>query len=209
MASARTFQVGPRALLAGDGGLLTAATVGIGVGLYALGVGWLSPLGMVALLLTPPLAWYLHGRHVDATATLGAVLGGIVGAVVAFLAVNGLGSLFGMSQTNLPGPVVAVVVAAYLAVAAWLAVDALRDLSPQRRTHVRLDIVRLLATVAYVAFVVGWIVWARGLSPDVDRVQALALLYEPGAMGAAAVTGADLLARRHERRSHGHLVSGA
>ena len=64
----------------------------------------------------------------------------------------------------------AVVVAAYLVVIVWLDVDALRDLSPQRREHVRLDIVRLLATVVYVAFVVGWIVWARGLTPDIDRV---------------------------------------
>jgi hypothetical protein len=105
--------------------------------------------------------------------------------------------------------VVAVIAAASLALAAWLAVDAVRDLSPQRREHVRLDIVRLLATVAWVAFIVGWVVWARGLSPDADRVAALATLCGSGAMGAAAVTGADLLVRRRERRSHRHLVPGA
>jgi len=209
MAAARTFKVGPRALLAGDGGLLTAATVGIGMGLYAWGVGWLSWVGMVALLLTPPLAWWLHGRHFDLTATLGAVLGCMVVGIVAFLAVNLLGGLFGLSQGNLPWVVVAVIVAAYLAVAAGLVVDALRDLSPQRREHVGLDIARLLATLAFVAFIVGWIIGARGFSADVDRVGALTTLYEPGALGAAAVTGADLLVRRHERRSHTHLISGA
>ena len=212
MASARTFKVGPRALQAGDGGLLTAAAIAIVVGLPALLVhtlgGW-GVLVVAAVLLAPLLAWSLYGRHVDVTATLGAILGFIVGAVVAFLAVGALGSLLGMSQENLSWTAVTVVVAASLAVAVWLTVDALRDLSPRRREHVRLDIVRLLATVAYAAFVVGWIVWARGLTPDQDRVEALALLYLPGAMGAAAVTGADLLVRRHERRSHGHLVSGA
>ncbi len=114
-----------------------------------------------------------------------------------------------MSQGHISWAAVVAVVAASLAVAVWLDVDALRDLSPHLRTHVRLDVLRLLATVAYVAFVVGWIVWARGLTPEQDRVRALTLLYEPGAIGAAAVMGADLLVRRHERRGHRHLVSGA
>jgi len=215
MATARTSKVGPRALLAGDGGLLAAAAFAIVVGLLTLlvhavdGSGPWGVLVVAVLLLAPLLAWWLHGHHVDVTATLGAILGFIGGAIVAFLAVAGIGSLLGMSQGHLSWAAVAAVVAASLAVAVWLDIDALRDLSPHLRTHVRLDVLRLLATVAYVAFVVGWIVWARGLTPEQDRVKALTLLYEPGAIGAAVVMGADLLVRSRERRSHRHLVSGA
>jgi hypothetical protein len=103
---------------------------------------------------------------------------------------------------------VAVLAAAYLVAIVWLDVDALRDLSPQRREHARLDIVRLLATAVYVAFIVGEIVWATGAS-NVDQVQVLVVLVGPGALGAAAVMGADLVVRRHEQRSRGHLVPGA
>jgi hypothetical protein len=155
------------------------------------------------------LAWWLHGRHVDGTATLGATLGLIAGGVV-LIVVLALGLPFGLSGTNIPGAVVigmAVVAATYPVAIVWLDVDALRDLSPQRHVHVRLDILRLLATVVYVAFIVGWIVWARGAS-NVDQVQALLLPVGPGALGAAAVTGADMMVRRHEQRSRGQLVSG-
>jgi hypothetical protein len=208
MASARTFKLGPRALLAGDGGLLTTAVFAVVLGASLL---WASgaTIGFAVTALAPLLAWWLHGRRVDGTATLGAILGFIAGGVVVFAALA-LGLPFGMSGTNIPGAVwvgVAVVAAAYLVAIVRLDVDALRDLSPQRRTHVWLDILRLLATVVYVAFIVGAIVWTRG-SPDVDRVRSLADLLAPGALGAAAVMGADLMVRRHERRSHGRLISG-
>jgi hypothetical protein len=208
MASARTFKLGPRALLAGDGGLLTTAVFAVVLGASLL---WASgaTVGFAVTALAPLLAWWLHGRHVDGTATLGAILGFIAGGVAVFAALA-LGLPFGQSGTNIPGAVwvgVAVVAAAYLVAIARLDVDALRDLSPQRRTHVWLDILRLLATVVYVAFIVGAIVWTRG-SPNVDRVRSLADLLAPGALGAAAVMGADLMVRRHERRSHGRLISG-
>ena len=212
MASARTFKVGPRTVQAGDGGLLTAGAVGIVVGLDSLlgSAGMLAAVGFAIVLLAPLLAWWLHGRHVYGTATLGAILGFVVGGVVLFAALA-LGLPFGLDGTNIPGVVVlgvAVLAAAYLIAIVWLDVDALRDLSPKRRTHVRLDIVRLLATAVYVAFIVGEIVWATGAS-NVDQVQVLVVLVGPGALGAAAVMGADLVVRRHEQRSHAHLVPGA
>ncbi len=206
--------MGPRALLAGDGGLLTAGLVGIVLGLDSLGAGMPAVVGFAAVLLGPLLAWYLHGRHVDGTAALGAVLGFIAGLVV-LIAVLALAGILGLTQGNIPGAVwveVVVVLAVYLAASVWLDVDALRDLSPQRRTHVRLDIVRLLATAGCVAFIVGEIVWATGsLSPDVDQVPVLLVLVGPGALGAAAAMGADLMVRRHEQRSQAHppLISGA
>ena len=213
MASARTSKVGPRALLAGDGGLLTAAVFALVVWLPSLlwesmGAG-IGIAGIVGTALAPLLAWRLHVRHVDGTATLGAILGFIAGVVVLFVALA-LGLPFGLDGTNIPGVVavgVAVLAAAYLVAIVWLDVDALRDLSPQRRRHVWLDIFRLLATVVYVAFIVAVIVRATGAS-NVDQVQVLVVLVGPGALGAAAVMGADLMVRRGERRSHGHLVPG-
>jgi hypothetical protein len=56
MASARTFKVGPRALLAGDGGLLTSAVFAVTVGaslLWASGAG----VGFAFTALAPLLAW--------------------------------------------------------------------------------------------------------------------------------------------------------
>jgi hypothetical protein len=219
MASARTFKVGPRALLAGDGGLLTAGLVGFIMGLASLDAGLPAVFGLAVVLLGPLLAWLLRGRVVDGTATLGAVLGFIAGTVVVIAVLTALGLVtgvlglegtFGLSQDNLPVALVALVAVPYLAVAGLLDVDALRDLSRRRREHVWLDICRLLATVAYVALIVGVIVWTTGSpSPLTDRVPVFFSLVGPGALGAAAATGADLLVRRHERRSRGHLVSGA
>jgi hypothetical protein len=213
MASARTFKVGPRTVQAGDGGLLTAAVFALVVWLPSLlwesmGAG-IGIAGIVGTALAPLLAWRLHVRHADGTATLGAILGFIAGVVVLFVALA-LGLPFGLDGTNIPGVVVvgvAVLAAAYLVAIVWLDVDALRDLSPQRRTHVWLDILRLLATAVYVAFIVAVIVRATGAS-NVDQVQVLVVLVGPGALGAAAVMGADLMVRRGERRSHGRLVPG-
>jgi hypothetical protein len=215
MASARTFKVGPRALLAGDGGLLTVAAFAV-----------LAPLGsllqageiflLVVCLLTPLLAWWLHGRRVDRPATEGAVLGYLAGAALSLVLLGLLAllialplSLLGLSGTE--WITAAAVIVAYLAVAARLDADALRDLSRRRREHARLDVARLIATVAGVAYMVGAIVWATG-HPEWDYTGAFLLLGACGVVGAAAVTVADWMVRRHNQRSHGydgHPVSGA
>jgi hypothetical protein len=212
MASARTFKAAPRTALAGDGGLLTAGAVGILLGLNAIGVPMPAFVGVAALLLAPLLAWYLHGRRVDGMATLGAVLGFIAGIVAVFAAL-GVGALFGMSNTHIPAAVwvgLGIVGAVFLVAIVWLDVDALRDLSSRRREHVWLDILRLLATVSYFAFVAGWTVWAAGsLTPEVDRVPLLVVPIGPCVLGAAAGGIAELVVRRHEQRSRGHLASGA
>ena len=82
MATARTFKVGPRALLAGDGGLLMAGACAVLAPLAFLNEGATIPLMLVGLL-APMLAWWVHGRLVDGTATLGAVLGVVAGAAIA------------------------------------------------------------------------------------------------------------------------------
>ena len=219
MASARTLKVGPRAVLAGDGALLMAATCAVLAPPASLSEVAAFPL-MAVGLLAPLLVWWLHGRKVDRTATLGAVigypagvglaLGLVVLTVLAILILTG----FGLSATaddagKLLGQIQVVVIAvAFLALAAWLDVDALRDLAAQRRAHVWLDIARLVATVAGVAYLVGVVVWATG-HPQFDSIGMILSLGGCGIVGAAVVTVADLMVKSNERRSHGQLVSGA
>jgi len=219
MASARTFKVGPRAVLAGDGALLMAAACAVLAPLGYLFEGVAIPL-MVVGLLAPLLAWRLHGRRVDRTATGGAVLGYLAGAgltlglvvltVLVILALTAVGlSATSVDAGRVLGQIQVVVIAvAYLALAAWLDVDALRDLAAQRRAHAGLDVARLVATVAGVAYLVGVVVWATG-QPQFDYIGALLSLGGCGVVGAAVVTVADLVARSSERRSHMDLISGA
>ncbi len=207
MATARTFKVGPRALLAGDGGLLMAGACAVLAPLAYLSEDATIPLMLVGLL-APMLAWWLHGRLVDGTATLGAVVGVVAGAAIA-VALLLLGALVQITNAPVVRQIAVVaVVAVYLAVVAWLDVDALRDLSPRRREHAWLDVARLVATVAIVAYLVGVYAWATA-SPEHDYVGAILSLMGCGIVGAAVVTVADVLVRRHERRSHGHLIPGA
>ena len=218
MASARTFKLGPRAVLAGDGALLMAGACAVLAPLAALFEAAAIPL-MVVGLLAPLLAWWLHGRRVDRTATGGAVLGYLAGVGLA-LGLLGLMALVMLALTAVglydtgddPGKVVgdriAVIVVGYLALAAWLDVDALRDLAAQRRAHARLDVARLVATAAGVAYIVGVIVSATG-HPQYDYIGAILSIGGCGVVGAVVVTVADMMVRRHERRGHGQLVSGA
>jgi hypothetical protein len=225
MSSARILEMGPRAALAGDGGLLLAAACAIVMGLATL-LGSVPHvpvvvvgIGTVVAVFAPLLAWRLHGRHVDGSATVGACLGYITGGVLLFLLLM-LGAIVARIVTAVglfassddAGKVVGIVavvaiMVAYLAAVAWLDVDALRDLSPKRREHARLDVTRLVATVAFVAYLAGVIVWATGAS-NVEDVGLILLLVAPGTIGAAVVTVADMFMRSSEKRTHGHLISG-
>jgi hypothetical protein len=197
MASTRLERARPLALLAGDGALVTAAALTVvaglslrfGTGSHASNVAVM--MCMAAALLGPLLAWRLHGRPLGGTATLGALLGFVIGVVIVV--------------TIIPLFLVAV---AFLGAIVWVDAEALRDLSPQRRAHLWLDIARLLATLVQAAYLVGVIVYARGTS-DVDGVGVLLLLVAPAAVGAAVVTVAGMLVRSSEQRSGGHLISDA
>jgi hypothetical protein len=218
MASARAFNVGRRAVLAGDGALLMASACAVLAPLAYLLEPAAIPL-MAVGLLAPLLAWWLHGRHVDRTATGGAVVGYLAGVAFALglvlltVIVMVLITAVGLSATmddagKVLGQIQVVVIAvAYLALAAWLDVDALRDFAPKRRAHVRIDVVRLVATVAGVAYLAGVVVWATA-HPEFDSIGAILSLGGCGIVGAAVVTVADLMVENHERRSHGRLVSG-
>jgi uncharacterized Tic20 family protein len=219
MASARALKLRPHAILAGDGALLMAAACAVLAPLATLSEVAAFPL-MAVGLLAPLLVWWLHRRRVDRTATGGAVLGYLVGVGLALglvaltVIVLLLLTALGLSATSddagrLLGQIqVVVIAAAFLALAAWLDVDALRDLSAKRREHAGLDVARLIATVAGVAYLVGVIVRATG-HPEFDYIGMILFLGGCGIVGAAVVTVADLMVRRHEQHSHGHLVPGA
>ena len=147
MASVRTFKVGPRALLAGDGALLMASACAVLAPLALLIEAGAIPVIVVGLL-APLLAWWLHGRRVDRTATGGAALGYLTGmgltlglvalTVIVILTLTAVG----LSATSVDaGRVLAqiqivIIAVAYFALAAWLDVVALRDLS--RRSGARM-----------------------------------------------------------------------
>jgi hypothetical protein len=227
MASARSQMWGPRAELGGDGGLILTAAIAVVLGLAALlgsgahksNVVW-GALGLLAICVGPLIAWRLHGRRVDGQSTGGAVLGYIVGWVVVFaLVILGalvarLAHLLGLFDTvddaqQGVGLVLGLALASvYLAVAVWLDVEALRDLSATRRRHVPLDIARMVASVAYVAYAVGVLVAVTARSDPQAGMYTFLMLAAPGAVGAAVVIAADMLVSRDEQRSHGRLISG-
>ena len=128
MAFARAFKVGPRALFAGDGTLLMATACAVLAPLALLAEAGAIPL-MVVGLLAPLLAWWLHGRRVDRTATGGAIVGYLAGmgltmglvalTVVVILILTAVGlSATSVDAGRLLGQIQIVVIAvAYLA---WL-----------------------------------------------------------------------------------------
>ena len=219
MTSARTLKLGPYAVLAGDGALFMAAACAVLAPLATLSEVAAFPL-MAVGLLAPLLVWWLHRRRVDRTATGGAVLGYLVGAgvalglvaltVIVLLALTVVGvSAASDDAGRLLGQIQVVVIAlAFLALAAWLDVDALRDLFAKRRAHVWLDIARLVATVAGVAYLGGVVVWATG-HPQFDYIGMILSFGGCGIVGASVVTVADVMVKRHEHGNHGRLVSGA
>jgi hypothetical protein len=218
MAAGRIFKAGPRAVLAGDGALIMAAACAVLAPLASLLEGATFPL-MAVGLLAPLLAWRLHGRRVDGPATGGAVLGylagvgltlgllGLLALVMLALSAAGLPEVTsGSSAGNLAISIVIVVMCA--AVALWLCGDAVRDLSAKRREHVWLDVARFVATVAIAAYFVGVLVSATG-SSGFDSTGAVLSVGGCGVVGAAVVTAADLMVKRHEQQAGGgRLLSG-
>jgi hypothetical protein len=209
-----------RAVLAGDGGLFTAAAFAAALGMGVLaGTGShtsnvAAGIGMAAAVALGPLvAWRLHGRRAGRDATVAALLGFVAGggAGFALLLVAGAAmragkatGLFVTSEdaTATVGSVAVTVVAAVLlALCVWLATASVGDLLPGRRAHTRLDAGRLASSAVTAAYIVVVLTRVAGGDEANAGMYATLLLAGPALMGAAAVSLAHLLAPRDRRQA--------
>lgn len=219
-----TTKPGSRVELAGDAGLITAGTFGLftGLSLAIFSLGGLTPLGTppktplemslmaaVAILslagtvVGPALTWVLHGRRIDRTAVLSAMAGYFVGGIVGgitFMLLVAVASLAAKPFTSweFAGPVAAaaIVAVAMLAFVVWLDVGAVRDLSPSRREHVRLDVARLVSTTVIVVFAA---VVALAMRSDPEN-EAGAFILAAGVFAGAGMAVTDWIVKHLERR---------
>ncbi|MFA5844420.1 MAG: hypothetical protein WC971_06285 [Coriobacteriia bacterium] len=219
-----TFKPGSRVELAGDACLITAGTFGLftGLSLAIFSLGGLTPLGTapktplemflmaaVAILslagtvVGPALTWVLHGRRIDRTVVLSALGGHFVGgnaiwiAAMLLVAVTSLAAK-PFTSWEFAGPVAAaaIVAVAVLAFVVWLDIAAVRDLSPSRREHVRLDVARLASTVIIVVFAVV-VVLAMRSNPENE---AGAFILAAGVFAGAGMAVTDWIVKYLERR---------
>jgi hypothetical protein len=180
------------AAMVGDAAVFAAATIA---------------LGPLALLVGPAAAWYLHGRRINRDAAISGLLGlaaGVLSVGLLFVVLLAAGGVFGERSgetESLSGLMLLAVAGAVLFVVLLaLAIDAVRDLSPARRLHVQLDIVRLIAASILVGgTAVVLTVQLSNPQSEVGDAGAFALL----AAAVSAVTilvGAKLDDRRIRRR---------
>lgn len=212
MASRTTIVTRERVSLVGDALLMTAAAFGVIIGLTALfvaptgtpepGMEWVTALGsllsMGVVVVVPILVWLLHGRRLSAMAVLGGVVGALSAGVV-FMAMAAVSALLGLlvspfTDSEFAGPIALLVVvsAAFVALVLWLVADAIRDLAADRRSRVRIDVLRLVSAAVLAAFSVGVAVWTAN-NPGDESGEALIFAMLAGLGGALAVLGAEAL----------------
>lgn len=156
--------------MAGDAALFTALAIATG------------PL---ALIVGPLAAWLLHGRRVTRAAAIGLGAGLVAGLAVSgavMLALVGIGSFVEpIGGSEFAYPIALLTIAGALALIGLVALlaDAVRDLAPARRRHVRLDVVRLAAAA----------ILAVGVAAIV-RIQTTNPASEIGDAGVFALAGA-------------------
>jgi hypothetical protein len=172
-------------------------------------------LGLAVMILGPLVAWRLHGRRLTWIAVLGAVIGGFVGTNVAgmlvmlvFAPLGWLVSWAGGSE--IAGLIVMVVVlgVAFVALAVWLVADGVRDLSPSRREHPRLDVLRVSSAAVLVVFAIGVALWSSG-RPEDGSGEAVIFAMFAGMGAALTVTGAEVATSLAARRKLGTGVAGS
>ena len=187
------------AAITGDAALFTA--VAVAAGPFSLVVG-------------PAVAWLLHGRHVDRHAVIGwgiglvagvAVVGGLFGVLFA------IGAAIGpVGGSEFTGGIVLLVSAGAVFLAALVAldIDAVRDLSAARRTHVRLDIARLVATLI-VLLAVAAVTVVQTIDPASGAGDAGPFALFAGAIGAVTMLVGNIVhARLEKSAAHPGPVSG-
>ncbi len=175
------------ASLVGDACLLTAVTI---------------PFGPLSLVIGPSVAWYLHGRKLDRYAVMAGLAGLFAGLVVvggaAVLLGFGLESIgLGGDDYRVPLAILGVAALAFFLALIALDVDAVRDLDPEKRTHARLDVVRLTLSVVLVVATVA-VTWVQVANPATEVGDAGVFALIAGAVGAVAMWVANAVYARLE-----------
>jgi len=157
----------------------------------------LSAALMVGAVVAGPVsAWILHGRRLSWAAVIGGVVGGFLASMllgVATMLLVGIGmAVSAVTGSELAGPITMLAVAGLvlLALAVWLARDAVRDLSPERRARPRLDVVRLVAVGLIAVVAVGSTVWAA-THPGDESAELIAFALLTGLLGGVIALGAE------------------
>lgn len=196
-----------RRALVSDALLLTTAVAGSGLALVTLlsevlgDTGWYSPvssaLEVAAVLVCPLVVWRLYRHRATLRSVGGAAVGFLGGGIVLWLllmvvAASAFVGSWLTGQALSEGVVAFVVIAASLcALAAWLVVDGVRDLTRAHR-HVGLDLERVVAVAVIVLTTAGALWWAWA-NPGEEPAELLAFALAAGVIGASVAFGADLL----------------
>ena len=158
----------------------------------------------VSLLAGALLAWRLHGHELRGKSWLGMVAGVVIGGplmIAAFFALFAVGRFIPNPIPSVEGPwgVVLVLLVAVVVFLAVPIVDAFRDLSARRRTHVRLDWMRLVAFAIIAVAVVA--TTAYGIRTGSEVAEAGIFMVPVAAAAACAVFGADLFEAWRARKA--------
>ena len=191
-----TSAKGNAVALVGDACLFTAAAFCV-LSLVA---------GPLALVIGPAAAWLLHDRRIDRAAVISGVIGLAAGGVavggfcvLAALVAGAIGPVGGWEFT-IPVALLGTVGAVFLVLLVVLDVDSIRDLSPRRRKHTRLDLARLVSTLVIAVFVVV-VSRVQATHPATEIGTAGVFMLGAGAVGAATMLVAKAIHARWEKRS--------
>lgn len=146
--------------------------------------------GLVLLGVVPPAGSGPPGAVVVVGLVLVAML---VGQATTALAGNELAG---------PLAVLVLVCAGFVALIVWLDIDAVRNLSPGRREHQRLDVARIVATVVFVIFA-GTTFGANIANPKSEIGEAAIFAMAAGIFAAVLTAVADATVTLAERRARG------
>lgn len=164
-----------------------------------------SFLMVVCVVAGPVVAWRLHGRDFSNNSIAGIAVGVVVSAVAVVggsFALTGIAMGIGALTGNEFGGlivVLAVLVVAALVIIVRLDIDAVRDMSPERNEHRRLDILRLASTGVLALFTAG-IVVAVVMNPGGEIGEAVPFAIIAGALAGFVTAVADMWVRRAERK---------
>ncbi|MHB9002580.1 MAG: hypothetical protein ACYC6C_00760 [Coriobacteriia bacterium] len=209
-----------RGELAADGLLFTAGAFAALAGIAFL-IEWSIPgsletegplAGFVIWILTvagfvvgPVLAWRLHRRPLGKKGITSLVIGMFAGNSVMYVTAIVVALFSFLLGLILPGeftgPIImlAIVALGMTAVVLWSVVDAVRDLVAAR-DHPALDVWRLAALLAIIAFVVGSVLHQIAV-PAEGIIEADVFMIAGGIAGGAALLAADLVAKLMNRRA--------